>query len=154
MSEGTYRRAIQMLYEHGIEVDDPISFPAGSIEELEIRLGHPIPHTYKIMLEEYGSLEFEGIEIYGLTRNGVDGKAIPNVVFATENSRHRREITDKMVRIRDSGYGPFFVIDCANIKEGAPAPVLEVSEGGIESGAKLVAMDFAEFLLGEVGLVI
>lgn len=146
MTENVYRRSIQLLRENDIEIDEPVIIPSGSVKKMEERLGHRLPETYKLMLIEFGSLAYEGDEIYGLTSSGIDGDRVPNAVFATLTSRERGEITDRMVRIMASGYGPYFVIDCDKIDDQGRAPILEVHERGVEHGVKQVAADFSDFL--------
>lgn len=58
------------------------------------------------MLAQFGTMSFEGIEVYGWTSGGLDGKGIPNVVFATESDRKEGLISHQMIDFMVAGYGP------------------------------------------------
>jgi hypothetical protein len=154
MTIGKYHQAIRMLQASGLSVESPIVFDKSLIKDFEKRLGVVLPKSYIEMLLDYGSLEFDTFEVYGITKNGIDGKSIPNAVFATEDSRSRDEIKDTMVEVMASGYGPRFVIDCGQMDANGEAPVYEVHERGYLYGMKKVADSFGEFLLDQVNLAI
>nr|WP_272874795.1 SMI1/KNR4 family protein [Agrobacterium tumefaciens] len=120
------------------------------IVAIEARLGVRLPPSYKAMLTQFGTLSFEGIEVYGWTRSGLDGKSIPNVVFATEDDRKRGLVSDQMVNFMVAGYGPTFVLDCAEISADGEAPVYEIPAGGIKRGKDRLADTFGAFFLAEV----
>ncbi len=106
------------------------------------------------MVADLGSLSFGSKDIYGLTRLGMDIASVPNVVFATEDSRSRGEITNKMIEIMPSGYGPNYVLDCGQLDQRGEAPVYEINELGYKHGMKKVADSFGEFLLSEVKMML
>jgi SMI1-KNR4 cell-wall len=154
MTIQNYNQALYKLRENNIDVEEPIKFDLALISELERRFGHLLPNSYKQMLRDYGSLEFDATEIYGITINGLDGNSIPNVVFVTEADRSRGEISDKMVEIMVTGYGPYFVLDCGQLDQRGEAPVYEINELGYKHGMKKVADSFGEFLLSEVNMML
>ena len=59
-----------------------------------------------------------------------------------------------MIMILQSGYGPFFVLDCGKTDETGEAPVYELSLEGIRGERKRVADSFGTFLLDEVKVVV
>lgn len=145
-----YEKATTLIAQEQIKV--LVKFPASDelIRNLENRLSVALPKSYQKMLSEFGILLFGGRMIYGLGKNGLEGDAAPNVVFATEDRRKNGEITDQMVEIMPSGYGPYFVIDCAEMDDQSEAPVYEIDEAGYQHGKDKIADSFGEFLLGEV----
>ena len=145
-----YEKAIILIAREKIKI--LVKFPATDelVEDLETRLGVALPKSYKKMLGEFGILLFGGRMIYGIGKNGLEGDAAPNVVFATKDRRENGEITDQMVEVMPSGYGPYFVIDCAEMNDQAEAPVYEIDEAGYRHGKRRIADSFGEFLLGEV----
>jgi SMI1-KNR4 cell-wall len=149
-----YQTAINLLNNSLIEIDEPESIPSNSIELLEERLNTKLPESYKKMLVGFGSLSFGSKDIYGLTHLGMDIASVPNVVFATEDSRSRGEITNKMIEIMPSGYGPNYVLDCGQLDQRGEAPVYEINELGYKHGMKKVADSFGEFLLNEVKMML
>jgi hypothetical protein len=154
LSKIEYQKAINLLRNSSIDIDEPEAIPSNAIELLEARLGTKLPRSYQEMIIDFGSLSFGSKDIYGITRLGMDVASAPNVVFATEDSRSRGEITDKMVEIMPSSYGPNFVLDCGQLDQRSEAPVYEINELGYRHGMKKVADSFGEFLLNEVKMML
>ncbi|WFR98761.1 SMI1/KNR4 family protein [Rhizobium tumorigenes] len=150
MSLANYRFAIEKLRNNGVKIDYLMPASDALIGALEQRLGADLPVSYKAMLSEFGILGFGGNEFYGLGRTGLDGKNAPSVVFTTERSRKDGEISDTMIRIKASGYGPYFVIDCAQVTSPGEAAIFELDERGMSHGSELVADSFGTFLLEHV----
>lgn len=102
------------------------------------------------MFAEYGILGFGGQDFYGLGKTGLEGRNAPSVVFATELSRRDGEISNSMLRIKASGYGPFFVIDCAERDQFGESPIYELQQREMECGTNRVAESFGDFVLAHV----
>lgn len=149
-----YEEAIRRLRDAGIEIFSTVSATSADIAAIEARLGVSLPLSYRAMLSQFGIMSFEGIEVYGWTPSGVDGKSIPNVVFATEEDRKKGLISDQMVDFMVAGYGPTFVLDCAETGTDGEAPVYEIPAGGIKHGKDRLADSFGAFLLKEVERVV
>lgn len=152
-----YLTAIRKINANDIEIYpqlDDLPTKKELIEELEKRLLVSLPLSYRKMLEDFGILGFEGQTFYGLGKLGLDGKGGSGVVFQTEVARGRGQISENMVRILSSGYGPEFVIDCAQMDADGEAPVFEVAASGYKDGMKKVADSFGEFLLNEVNMLL
>lgn len=150
MTIQAYDTAISLLEINGRLSKRRFPQQPGAIQDLAEALSVGLPKSYQTMLGEFGILLFGGRMIYGIGKNGIEGNAAPNVVFATTDRRKNGEITDQMVEIMPSGYGPYFVIDCAEMDSRAEAPVYEIDEAGHQHGKRKVADSFGEFLLGEV----
>ncbi|CDZ49647.1 SMI1/KNR4 family protein [Neorhizobium galegae] len=140
MSLSDYRFAIENLRENGIDILGTKSATENDLKQI----------SYKKMLSEYGALEFDTIEIYGWLSQGIDAKFITNVVHATERERADGRISDTMIPFLTAGYGPFYVMDCAEMNADGEAPVYEVSAGGYTKGKDKLADSFGEFLRNEV----
>ncbi|RJG40627.1 SMI1/KNR4 family protein [Mesorhizobium sp. DCY119] len=147
MSIEDCEKAIGLLKDRSIDIFSGTGATDADIVAIEARLGVRLPPSYKAMLTQFGTLSFEGIEVYGWTRSGLDGKSIPNVVFATEDDRKRGLISDQMVNFMVAGYGPTFVLDCAEISADGEAPVYEISAGGIKRDRDRLADTFGAFFL-------
>ncbi|MFJ4068643.1 SMI1/KNR4 family protein [Pseudomonas sp. NPDC089996] len=91
------------------------AFDDQMIGEFENALGLEFPLSYKLFLKKYGALSFAGDTYYGITRGGVDGASIPNVVFATKSARANGDADEAMIVIKASGYGSIYSIDTSNI---------------------------------------
>ncbi|WP_152046928.1 SMI1/KNR4 family protein [Aureimonas psammosilenae] len=152
MTEGgrAFAVALQRLRENGLQPKGLGTYDESDVARLETRLGVRLPPSYRAMLLDFGSLRFEGMEFYGLVPGGHDAVGIPNVVFATESDRASGAISPAMVHINQSGYGPFFVLDCSAPDDEGEAPVYEIQISGTAFGQEHVAPSFGAFVLGEV----
>jgi hypothetical protein len=151
MSIAMYDDAIRSLRENGIDILATESATEDDLKQIESRLGLKLPVSYRKMLSEFGALEFDTIEIYGWLAQGIDAKFITNVVHATERERAEGRINNTMVPFLTAGYGPFYVMECAEMSTDGEAPIYEVSAGGYKSGTDKLADSFGEFLRNEVG---
>jgi hypothetical protein len=145
-----YNKAIFLLREHNLSFEHDIPTKKDIVAAAERRLGIEFPPSYKQYLSEFGLFDFEGKEFYGIINNNLNSGGIPDVIYATETARQRGEISKSMVLVRESGYGPFFVIDCSQKNSYGESPVFEINEMGYEHGSKLEAETFGHFLLKEV----
>ncbi|WP_309506049.1 SMI1/KNR4 family protein [Rhizobium sp. PRIMUS64] len=150
MSTAMFDDAIRSLRDNGIDILGTRSATEEDLKQIETQLGVSLPVSYKKMLSEYGALEFDTIEIYGWLSQGIDAKFITNVVYATERERADGRISETMIPFLTAGYGPFFVMDCAEMNADGEAPVYEVSAGGYAIGKDKIADSFGEFLRNEV----
>ncbi|PCK86509.1 glucan synthesis protein [Rhizobium sophoriradicis] len=148
MSTVMYDDAIRSLRDNGIDILGTKSATEEDLKQIETRLGVSLPVSYKKMLSEYGALEFDAVEIYGWLSQGIDAKFITNVVYATERERADGRISETMIPFLTAGYGPFFVMDCAEMNADGEAPVYEA--GGYANGKDKLADSFGEFLCNEV----
>lgn len=102
------------------------------------------------MLSDFGALEFATTEIYGWLSQGIDAEFATNVVYTTERERRDGRISGTMVPFLTSGYGPFFVIECAEIGVDGEAAIYEISPAGYHRGKDRLADSFGAFLIEEV----
>ncbi|PYE85160.1 SMI1/KNR4 family protein [Phyllobacterium leguminum] len=150
MSEQTYREAIRLLQNNGLH---PLKVRRPALEDiilLERRLNVRLPRSYRAMLLDFGLLQVESISIAGIGNAGLDGTTSSSVVFSTEKDRRNGLITDTMIQIGVTGYGPFYFIDCAEIDANGEAPVWEAQGNGVSYGKAKIANSFGDFLLNEV----
>ncbi|MGO4126447.1 SMI1/KNR4 family protein [Inquilinus sp. YAF38] len=120
------------------------------LSAFESRLGVKFSPSYRYFLAKMGTLSFMGHQFYGVTRSGLNAESIPCVLWATERSREKGHITDSMLRIEMSGYGPFYVIDLSQTNAEGEGAVLELPVQGISGGSEKIADDFGSFLLAEI----
>ncbi|HHV7361494.1 TPA: SMI1/KNR4 family protein [Morganella morganii] len=138
--------------------EDILSSGGASIETInlfESLLNVVFPESYKIFLQKYGTLAFGSENIYGITKKGINGDRVPCVLFVTKQAREMGDISNGMIKIKSSGYGPSFSIDTDIIgNSGEPVIVqteLSFKQNGIK---KIIADNFAEFLLAEIEMAI
>ena len=149
-----YKQAVAKLAE--ADVLGPLRFPANEkdIKFLEALLNVTLPKSYKLMLQEFGILMFPGQTIYGIGKSGVQTTGGSGVFFQTSVARERGQISQTMVRVMSSGYGPEFCIECGLINADGEAPVYLVPADGDMQNATKEADSFGEFLLKEVTAVL
>lgn len=122
-----------------------------TIKEFEAILGVPFPKSYKEFIKEYGALSFCGNTYYGITGKGKNEKKIPCVLFVTQNFREQGDISDKMIIIKSSGYGPLFSIDTETIGTSGEPVIVETELSFKRDGIKkIVADNYGEFILKSI----
>lgn len=150
MSMRHYREAVELMQASGREELLRLPQPEPIVDELERKLAVSLPEDYKQMVRDFGILGFQGFEIDGVGSGGVEAEGAPAVAWATLKRREKGLLSPTMVKIMSSGYGPEFVLDCAETPRTGEAPVHMVSLGGQQDDMEKVADSFGEFLLNEV----
>lgn len=151
MSMEDLRFAYNLLQKENVEYWEGTPGSDELILQIENYLKLRFPPTYKSFLKKSGTITFGGKQIYGTTRSGMDAQSAPCVKWSTERAQKAGDISPTMIRILPSGYGPFFVIDTAEVDEHGESPVYMLPVGGIMAGEKKrEAVDFGEFLRKEV----
>lgn len=121
------------------------------IKEFESLLGVIFPKSFKDFLRVYGTLSFCGDTYYGITQRGKDENQIPCILFATQEARANGDISDKMVKIKSSGYGPSYSIDMDVLGNSGEPVVVETELSYKRTGEKNVIADsYGEFLLSQI----
>ncbi|EOC0891545.1 SMI1/KNR4 family protein [Cronobacter sakazakii] len=115
-------------------------------QELEVQF----PYTYKLFLEKYGTLSFNGESFYGISKLGLGAQSAPDVRYTTLKARELGDIDNNMVLIKSSGYGPLFSIDLSVYKNGEAVVIKTDLSFKRDGSKKIVARSFAEFLINEV----
>jgi SMI1-KNR4 cell-wall len=150
VTETAYYEAMKLLRDNDLH-PLPVRRPTPEdIMRLEQRLSVSLPNSYRAMLLGVGLLQVESISIAGLGNSGLDGTTSSSVVFGTEKDRREGLITNTMIRIAVTGYGPFYLIDCSEMDASGEAPVWEAPGHGVKYGKDKIASSFGEFLLDQV----
>lgn len=149
MSVDDIRKAYKLMESSGEEIEVIGGGSKELISAAEVFLGVTFPDDYRYFLEKFGALSFEAEEFYGITKSGLKAKSVPSVIFATMAARDRGDISNSMINVKSSGYGPSFCIDTSG--NGDSAPVVEVGLSFKRDGVKVqVAKSFGEFFLNEI----
>lgn len=138
--------ALKLMKDSGEEILFSGVTDISVIGQMERELKVILPPSYKYFLKKFGTLCFESVNIYGITKKGVFGDSAPCATFLTKVARDRGDISDKMVKIMSSGYGPNICIDTSEVDENGESPIYEVPLMNI-SEKVLVSSGFGEFLL-------
>ena len=143
--------AVQLMEKSGEEIS---SLPPSSdmqIKEAEEYLKIVFPPSYKAFLKKFSCMSFEAEEFYGITNSGINANAVPSVIFATHAARARGDISESMIKIKTSGYGPNFCIDMSELNSEGEGAVYEVPLSYKRDGEKTkVADSFADFFYDEI----
>lgn len=114
-------------------------------------LGNVFPDSYKLFLEKFGTLTFNGESFYGISNRGLSATSIPDVRYATEQARALQDINNELIMIKNSGYGSIFSIDTSMVGSAGEAVIVETPltfKNNAEK--KIVADNFGEFLWTEM----
>lgn len=121
------------------------------ISSCEASLGVPFPESYKTFLRQYGTLTFNGLSFYGISKQGLSANSAPDVKYVTLEARKAGDIDHNMVKVLSSGYGPSFSIETSIKNENGEFTVVETELSfKRDVSKKIVAYTFAEFLLQEI----
>lgn len=92
-----------------IELESTKPATTEEIKEFEKELSIKLGHEYKSFLKEFGSLEMEYIEIYGIYSTN---KAIPSALFSTIYARENiKEFPKDLIVFYEAGDGSFYCVD-------------------------------------------
>lgn len=117
----------------------------------ESSLGVIFPESYKFFLKKYGTLMFNGLSFYGISKNGLSANSAPDVSYVTLEARRLGDIDDKMIKILSSGYGPSYSLDLSMIgSNGEPIVVKTELSFKREGNKDIIAKSFVEFLFQEI----
>lgn len=128
---GSRTRKIRMT--GGVERDQ--------IEALMALVGAALPPDYLQFLENYGTVGFFGVEIYGLIKGNLDGEGPPNCYSMTRGLLSERAIPDGHIVIGSSGYGPVDLLDCT---------AGEVISWSFEGSGEILAVSFRDYAFAEL----
>ncbi len=93
-------------------------------DKVEEELGVNIPSDYAKFLDEYGTYEENGVEVYGLDDEIVDINKIPCVIGATKILRKSINLPRSFLVIHHTGYEDEIV--CLDTESGA---IYRISQG-------------------------
>lgn len=141
----------ELMLQSGEDFHSSGSATSELIESYQNILGNKFPESYRLFLEKYGTLSFNGESFYGISKSGLSATSIPDVKYATEDARKLGDIDENMIKIKSSGYGPSFSIDTSTLGKQGEAVIVETElsfKGCAEK--KVIADSFGRFLLAEI----
>ncbi|EOI5727214.1 SMI1/KNR4 family protein [Cronobacter malonaticus] len=145
-----YDELYKLISESGEEARGSGPAADETIRLYEQELKVQFPYTYKLFLEKYGTLSFNGESFYGISKLGLGAQSAPDVRYTTLKARELGDIDNNMVLIKSSGYGPLFSIDLS-VQENGEAVVVETDLSFKRDGSKrIAAKNFSEFLINEI----
>ncbi|WP_375580449.1 SMI1/KNR4 family protein [Marivirga tractuosa] len=141
----------KLIDKYSSEADFTGAVTDEEITEGERLLETKFPPSFKQYLREFGALSFESEEFYGIISGEIPANCAPCTLFATLNARKRGDISETMIKVKSSGYGPMFSIDMSDVDENGEGKVVETPLSYKSTQEKtVIANSFAEFLYNEV----
>jgi len=99
----------ERLKELNIELESTSPATDKEIEEFEKELSIKLGDEYKSFLKEFGTLEIEYFEFYGIYS---DSNSLPSAVYATKYARENIEKFPKnLIVFYETGDGSFYCVD-------------------------------------------
>ncbi len=99
----------ERLKELNIELESTSPATDKEIEEFEKELSIKLSDEYKSFLQEFGTLEIEYFEFYGIY---FDSNSLPSAVYATKYARENIEKFPKnLIVFYEIGDGSFYCVD-------------------------------------------
>jgi hypothetical protein len=99
----------EQLKELNVELETTKPATAADIELIERELSITLGNEYKSFLTEFGTLEVEYFEFYGIFK---DNKSLPSAIYATKYAREKIENFPKnLIVFYETGDGSFYCVD-------------------------------------------
>jgi len=99
----------ERLKELNVELESTTPATDKEIEEFEKELSIKLGDEYKSFLKEFGTLEIEYFEFYGIYS---DSNSLPSAVYATKYARENIEKFPKnLIVFYETGDGSFYCVD-------------------------------------------
>ncbi len=99
----------EKLKEFNIELETTDSATDEEIENFEKVLSIQLGNEYRSFLKEFGTLEIEYFEFYGIYGNNL---SLPSAIYATEYTRKNIEKFSKdLIVFYETGDGSFYCVD-------------------------------------------
>ncbi|MFW0881956.1 SMI1/KNR4 family protein [Cronobacter dublinensis] len=85
-----------------------------------------------------------------MSKLGFAAQSAPDVRYTTLKARKLGDIDNNMILIKSSGYGPLYSIDMSVQNDGEAAVVETDLSFKIDGSKKIVAKNFAEYLIHDI----
>ena len=137
-----------LCYKFGYKNFEKMSAKKNTIQRAEKNLKYKFPKTYRKFLENFGMLEINGIQIYGILGNALfEENNVEDVVELTLNQRKEVFIPENYLIISELGDGEIFCLSLNNSDEDnqkvvAFTPGMDKDNFEVEE----IADSFGEFL--------
>jgi hypothetical protein len=156
MSMQDFIQAIDIIEKQKIVLDYSYPQPANRIKEIEKILKIQLPQSYRDFLIKFGSIKFNGEEIYGLSHTYDYSKYVySNVVCATLKEREVNKdplFPTHLVIIHTLANGEFCCLDTSQMNEHGECSVISWCSSLANEQPKTLAEDFGAFLLNKIQL--
>lgn len=126
--------------------------PEGRVANAERALGFNLPPIYREFVLQLGCGSIAGEEFYGVNTDDFENSSVPDAIWTTLKNRKDGSIREQFIVVASTGDGGYYVIDTAEQNSDGESPVLEWWPGfsETEGNGRVVAADFAEFLLDKI----
>ncbi len=158
MSIQDFIKAIDIIEKQKVILDYSYPQPANRIKEVEKILNIKLSQSYRDFLIKFGSIGFNGEEIYGLSHTYDYAKYVySSVVCATLKEREVNKdlvFSDSLVVIHALGNGELSCLDTSQMNEEGECPVIAwyFDATLAKENLKIIAEDFGTFFLEKIQL--
>jgi antitoxin YobK len=153
MSMSHYEKAKQIISQHFRSTFFSGPKSPSVISSAQERLNVIFPPSYARFLSDYGAGGIGSFEIYGLTSEHFDARALPDVVWYIEKARKEWQFPQHLIPISELGNGEIFCLDTDAIRsKDGEVPVITYMIGFSlhEEEVQAIAEDFGVFFLSLV----
>ncbi|MBM7706500.1 hypothetical protein JOD03_001403 [Chryseomicrobium aureum] len=154
MSELTYIKAKELIFENEDLADFSGERPINFIEKAERVIGLKFPSLYSGFLKEFGYLGFGAQEVYGIINDDFVNSSIPDGIWYTLQLREDVNLPSNFLAICYDGMEEVYCLDFNNVDKNGEPKVVAIDMGYDLEHQKIqiVAEDFGDFLLELVEL--
>ena len=149
MTQNTYKAAKKLRLKYKTKADFVGEIPSGIITKAEEALKLEYTGSYLDFLQNFGSGDFNGEEIYGIVDSDFEDSSVPDAIWYTLQERKETNLPSNLLIIYDTGSEELLCLnfnDCD--KTGEPKvvsymPGIDMDEQDFE----IIAESFGDFLL-------
>lgn len=147
--------ALQLIEDNDDEADFEGPKDPDLIRLAEVELGVSFPPTCRRFLRHVGCGDIAGLEVFGLIGADFVNSSVPNGIWLTLKERSDSALPPALVLISEVGDGTMVALDASRPHVDGECPVV-LWRPGLPEGADLevIATDFGQFLLREIGLAL
>lgn len=130
------------------ELDFTGQVSAEWINKGEELLGIKFPKSYRFFLENWGEVNFDGKEYYGVFREDFENSGIPDVVWVNLNER-KSDFPNNLIVFKQNNGVEYYCFDVSKTDEDGECPIV-IWDNINKEIEQTLDMTFAEFLLEDL----
>lgn len=151
MSYEYYKKALKLIKENEGLLVKTKGAELEVIQLAEKKLGVKFPEVYKQFLKDFGYLNFEALQVYGIVNNKlIDKSSVPDGIWYTLDERLRYNFPNELLIIADFGIGELYCLDLSSNNEYGKVIAYILGYDDNEQIREVIADNFGEFLYKQI----
>ncbi len=146
-----YKKALKLIKENEGLLVKTKGAELEVIQLAEKKLGVKFPEVYKQFLKDFGYLNFEALQVFGIVNNElIDESGVPDGIWYTLDERLRYNFPNELLIIADFGIGELYCLDLSSNNEYGKVIAYIPGYDDNEQIREVIADNFGEFLYKQI----